>query len=138
MEDVKKKFADLQNRFIDEIKALNNESAKVKEESQKYADAMWKEKQELCCKIDILEASLQEENRISVNKISSLKIKQLLLTKQVDEKDKEIESMKKEKKDLWLKNNSQRRITKTLQDKIEKLNKIIVEMQSENDKLKKS
>ena len=40
MEDVKKKFADLQNRFIDEIKALNNESAKVKEESQKYADAM--------------------------------------------------------------------------------------------------
>ena len=68
-------------KFIDEIWELNAENLHLKEENTKQADAIWKEKQELCCKIDILEASLQEENRISVNKISSLKIKQLLLSK---------------------------------------------------------
>ena len=107
-EEVKRKFAELQNRFLDEIKELNQEKIKVKEQGDKEIENLNKEKDALNCKIQLLEASIHEESRISINKISNLKLKQLSSVKQVEERDMLIESLKKEKKDMKLKASSQR------------------------------
>jgi len=45
--------------------------------------------------------------------------------------------MKKEKKEMRLKASSQRRIARVMQEKIDKLNKTILELQDENEKLTK-
>ncbi len=75
------------------------ESAKKIESLSRDCDAKW-------CKIELLEASIHEESRISINKISNLKLKQLSLVKQIEEKDQIIESYKKEKKEFRLKASS--------------------------------
>ena len=82
-----------------------------------------------------MDASIHEESRISINKISNLKLKQLSLVKTLEERDGQIETLKREKKDLRLKMSSQRRITKVLQEKIDKTNVTVVELKEENEKL---
>ena len=64
-----------------------------------------------------------------------MKLKQLSLVKTLEERDGQIETLKREKKDLRLKMSSQRRITKVLQEKIDKTNVTVVELKEENEKL---
>lgn len=58
---VKKKFAELQNRFLDEIKTINDQKIRIKEDKDKEIDSLEKEKEALACKIELLEASIHEE-----------------------------------------------------------------------------
>lgn len=134
-EEVKKKFADLQNRFLDEIKDLTEQQSSYKDQKEREIDNLQKEKEALQCKVELLDASIHEESRISINKISNLKLKQLSLVKTLEERDGQIETLKREKKDLRLKMSSQRRITKVLQEKIDKTNVTVVELKEENEKL---
>ena len=113
-ENVKIQFAELQNRFLDEIKALNDEQKQIKVRGDEALNKLKKEKSALKTKIDILEASIHEENRSNINKISNFKLKQLNQAKLLEEKESQIESLKKERKELKMKVNSHRRINKTL------------------------
>ena len=131
------KFAELQAKFIDEIRSLTEAQNNLKDESEKQIRTLQKEKEALKCKIEILESSIHEESRISINKISGLKMKQLSTAKQLEEREKECEDLKNEKKNMKLKAQSQRRITKVMQEKIDKNNKTICEQQEEIDKLSK-
>ena len=91
----------------------------------------------MACKIELLEASIHEESWISINKISNLKLKHLGLVKSIEGKDQIIEQYKKEKKEMWLKASSQRRIAWVMQEKIDKLSKTVKELELENEKLTK-
>ena len=86
-ENVKIQFAELQNRFLDEIKALNDEQKQIKVRGDEALNKLKKEKSALKTKIDILEASIHEENRSNINKISNFKLKQLNQAKLLEEKE---------------------------------------------------
>ncbi len=75
---------------------------------------------------------MHEESKMSINKISNLKLKNLSLAKTIEDKDCLIEQGKKREKDLKIKASSQRRIQNLMQEKIDRLNKTILELQSEN------
>lgn len=63
-----------------------------------------------------------------------MKLKNLSLAKTIEEKDMQIEAGKKREKDLKIKASSQRRIQNLMQEKIDWLNKTIVDLQLEMEK----
>ena len=113
---------------------------RLKEDHELRVTDLKKHSDALNCKIEILEGQMQEESKIAVNKISNLKLKNLSLAKTIEEKDLQIEAGKKREKDLKIKASSQRRIQNLMQEKIDRLNKTIVDLQIElerNSKTKK-
>jgi hypothetical protein len=56
---------------------------------------MKKVNENLSIKLELLEAQISEDNKVQVNKISNLKLKNLSLAKTIEEKDNQIEAGKK-------------------------------------------
>ena len=110
----------------------------MREEHEFKYQEMRKINDNLQCKLQILEGQMHEESKMSINKISNLKLKNLSLAKTIEDKDSQIEAGKKREKDLKIKASSQRRIQSLMQEKIDRLNKQILELQTENHKMTNS